>query len=57
MKVKHEICAMQILLIAATEQEIQPFAANNTGVDIIDHRSWYAFSYISSAKKNKPGGI
>lgn len=26
---------MQILLIAATEQEIQPFAANNTGVDIM----------------------
>ena len=35
MKLKAEICAMQILLLAATEQEIQPFEAKNTGIDVL----------------------
>lgn len=35
MKGKHEICNMQILLIAATEAEIQPFSDLNAGFDIL----------------------
>ena len=35
MKGKHEICNMQILLIAATEQEIQPFIATNAETDVL----------------------
>jgi futalosine hydrolase len=35
MRSKHEICTMQILLIAATEQEIQPFAACHKGIDVL----------------------
>jgi futalosine hydrolase len=35
MKGKHEICIMQILLIAATEPEIQPFIATNSSIDIL----------------------
>jgi futalosine hydrolase len=35
MKAKPEICTMQILLIAATASEIQPFAAVNREVDIM----------------------
>lgn len=33
--VKHEICSMQILVIAATELEIAPFTAQNTTADIL----------------------
>jgi len=33
--VKHEICSMQILVIAATELEIGPFTAQNTVADIL----------------------
>ena len=32
---KHEICIMQILLIAATEKEIIPFTSSNTGFDVL----------------------
>lgn len=35
MKRKHEICAMQILVIAATEQEIEPFTTANSRVDVL----------------------
>jgi futalosine hydrolase len=35
MKRKHEICDMQILLLAATEQEIRPFIDANTGMDVL----------------------
>jgi len=35
MDAKHEICTMQILLIAATEQEVQPFIAANPGFDVL----------------------
>ena len=35
MKGKHEICNMQILLIAATEAEIQPFSDSNAGFDVL----------------------
>ena len=35
MKGKHEICTMQILLIAATEKEIEPFTATNPAVDFL----------------------
>ena len=35
MKGKHEICNMQILLIAAIESEIQPFNAGNTVIDVL----------------------
>ena len=35
MKGKHEICSMQILLIAATEQEIQPFLNTNPKIDVL----------------------
>src|SRR6187399_1909569 len=35
MKGKHEICAMQILLIAATKEEIQPFTATDPRVDVL----------------------
>ena len=35
MKGKHEICTMQILIIAATESEIQPFINGNTGIDVL----------------------
>lgn len=35
MKVKAEICNMQILLIAATEPEIRPFTAVNGKIDVL----------------------
>ena len=35
MKAKHEICAMQILLIAATTPEIEPFTAAHPGIDVL----------------------
>ncbi len=35
MKPKHEICVMQILLIAATEEEIKAFTDTGTGADIL----------------------
>jgi futalosine hydrolase len=35
MKVKHEICYMQILIIAATELEIQPFLNTNPKTDVL----------------------
>ena len=35
MKCKYEICAMQILLIAATVQEIEPFTIANSQVDVL----------------------
>ncbi len=35
MKGKHEICKMQILLIAATESEIEPFTTGNTTIDVL----------------------
>jgi futalosine hydrolase len=35
MKGKYEICAMEILLIAATEEEIQPFTNNNSEIDVL----------------------
>ena len=35
MKCKHEICAMQILVIAATALEIEPFTAANSQVDVL----------------------
>lgn len=35
MVVKHEICGMHILLIAATEHEIEPLRAQNSGIDIL----------------------
>ena len=35
MKGKHEICTMQILLIAATEKEIEPFTATNCAIDVL----------------------
>ena len=35
MKGKHEICTMQILLIAATEKEIEPFTATNCVIDVL----------------------
>lgn len=35
MKGKHEICNMQILLIAATGSEIKPFTAGNTKIDVL----------------------
>jgi futalosine hydrolase len=35
MKRKHEICAMQILLIAATKEEIQPFINVNPQIDVL----------------------
>ena len=35
MKGKYEICAMQILLIAATEAEINPFTTVNTKIDVL----------------------
>lgn len=35
MKRKHEICTMQILVIAATETEIQPFINADTGIDML----------------------
>ena len=35
MKAKHEICTMQILIIAATETEIQPFINADTGIDVL----------------------
>lgn len=35
MKRNHEICAMQILLLAATEQEISPFIDAHTGIDVL----------------------
>jgi len=35
MKCNHEICPMQILLLAATEQEIRPFTEANTGIDVL----------------------
>ncbi len=35
MKAKHEICTMQILIIAATEQEIQPYITANTTADVL----------------------
>ena len=35
MKAKHEICTMQILIIAATEPEIQPFINADTGIDVL----------------------
>ncbi len=35
MKCNHEICGMQILLLAATEQEIRPFTNANTGMDVL----------------------
>lgn len=35
MKAKHEICAMQILIIAATETEIGPFVNANSGIDVL----------------------
>ncbi len=35
MKAKHEICTMQILLIAATGKEIEPFTATNAKTDVL----------------------
>lgn len=35
MKRNHEICRMQILLLAATEQEIRPFIDACTGIDVL----------------------
>jgi futalosine hydrolase len=35
MKGKHEICGMQILLIAATTPEIEPFTAAHPGIDVL----------------------
>lgn len=35
MKRNHEICTMQILLLAATEEEIRPFTEANTGIDVL----------------------
>lgn len=35
MKGKHEICTMQILVIAATATEIQPFIAADTNIDVL----------------------
>jgi futalosine hydrolase len=35
MKLKYEICGMQILLIAATEEEIKTFADTSPGIDIL----------------------
>jgi futalosine hydrolase len=35
MKGKHEICTMQILLIAATGKEIEPFTANDPNTDVL----------------------
>jgi len=35
MKRNHEICPMQILLLAATEQEISPFTNAGTGMDVL----------------------
>ncbi len=35
MKAKHEICKMQILVIAATATEIQPFITSNTKADVL----------------------
>lgn len=35
MKRNHEICSMQILLLAATEQEIGPFTNAGTGIDVL----------------------
>ena len=35
MKGKYEICTMQILLIAATEKEIEPFTATNLKTDVL----------------------
>ena len=35
MEGKHEICRMQILVVAATHHEIAPFIAGNKGVDIL----------------------
>lgn len=35
MKGKHEICNMQILLIAATGKEIEPFTAANPKIDVL----------------------
>lgn len=32
---KHEICIMQILLVAATNFEIQPFISANKGIDVL----------------------
>jgi futalosine hydrolase len=32
---KHEICAMQILLVAATNFEIQPFISANNNIDVL----------------------
>lgn len=32
---KHEICTMQILVIAATKEEILPFSTANTGIDVL----------------------
>lgn len=35
MRVNHEFCEMQILLIAATEQEIDPVVSTHTGADLL----------------------
>ncbi len=35
MKRNYEICSMQILLLAATQQEISPFIGANTGMDVL----------------------
>ncbi|MBK6633698.1 MAG: futalosine hydrolase [Chitinophagaceae bacterium] len=35
MKGKHEICCMQILVIAATELEIEPFTAVHKNIDVL----------------------
>ena len=35
MKCKHEICTMQILLIAATGKEIEPFTATNPKTEVL----------------------
>jgi futalosine hydrolase len=35
MDAKYEICTMQILIISATETEIQPFTADSPGIDIL----------------------
>jgi len=35
MRGKHEICTMQILVIAATATEIQPFITNNSKADVL----------------------
>ncbi|HTB99958.1 MAG TPA: futalosine hydrolase [Ferruginibacter sp.] len=32
---KHEICTMQILLIAATNFEVQPFTSTNNNIDVL----------------------